>query len=65
MKSHNHVPTLRPDVLHNGLKIAFMAATAFVVSSIPVIFSAQIANSPANNSALYGESGLWSVMSEK
>ncbi|NDJ18148.1 hypothetical protein [Myxacorys almedinensis] len=62
---NNPVSTPRPNVLENGLKVAFIAVAAFVVGSIPVVFSNTIANSPANNPALYGESGLWSALSQK
>ncbi len=40
--------------------IAWIAAAAILVSSLPILLSSELAYSPANNDALRGEAGLWS-----
>lgn len=44
--------------------ILFVTATAGMVSLIPLAFTAEIANSAANNSALWGDAG-WSELGRK
>ncbi|MCA1991857.1 MAG: hypothetical protein LDL41_07405, partial [Coleofasciculus sp. S288] len=48
--------------LDSGIMLTLIAAVALVVGSIPLTFSYEIINSPANNPALWGEAGLWSVL---
>jgi hypothetical protein len=65
MKWQNRMPAqarVHPD---SWLMVAFVVATAGMLSLIPLVFSAEIANSPANNPALAGESGLWSALGAK
>jgi hypothetical protein len=62
-KRHLTPTTQHP--LDPWIMLSAIAALALVVGSIPLTFSYEIANSPANNPALQGESGLWSVLGEK
>jgi hypothetical protein len=45
--------------------LTVIAALALWVGSIPLIFSYEISNSPANNPAIQGEAGLWSVLGRR
>ncbi|MBF2049488.1 MAG: hypothetical protein EDM05_65800 [Leptolyngbya sp. IPPAS B-1204] len=47
------------------IMLIFLVATAGMFSLIPLVLNAEIANSPANHSALAGESGLWSALGAK
>ncbi|HEY9743478.1 MAG TPA: hypothetical protein V6C90_23585 [Coleofasciculaceae cyanobacterium] len=55
----------RQHPLDTWIMLTVIAALALWVGSIPLIFSYEISNSPANNPAIQGEAGLWSVLGEK
>lgn len=45
--------------------LAFILATAGMVSLVPLVFSVELANSPANRPVLAGEAGLWQELGAK
>ncbi|MBW4656280.1 MAG: hypothetical protein KME20_25045 [Kaiparowitsia implicata GSE-PSE-MK54-09C] len=59
MKSNQHTSHPITSNLDVWAGIAWIAAAAIFVSSLPILFSSELAYSPANNDALLGEAGLW------
>lgn len=55
----------RQGYLEDLMMILFVIATAGMVSLIPLAFAVEIANSSADNPALWGEAGLWSELGAK
>lgn len=65
MKFHSPISASASHLLDVWAKICFIAAAAYFVALIPIILTSEIAQSSANNTALYGEAGLWGEFGHK
>lgn len=66
MKLSNWMPRCfkRQGYVEDLVMILFVISTAGMVSLIPLVFAAEIANSAADNPALWGDAG-WSELGKK
>lgn len=67
MKLSNRMPSRfkRQSYLEDLVMIMFIITTAGMVSLIPLLFTVEMANSAADNPALWGEAGLWRELGAK
>lgn len=67
MKSQKRVspPVTSGHPLDAWIVLTLITSASLLVGSLPIVFSSQIANSAANNPALWGEAGLWGDLGQK